>query len=95
MLGLDDRVAMREPAVDKSDSKIIGQKDRQEGRQSQTGRQACGRKTRRETGWRYRRTAKPDDKPVDTELSPEDAADNDATAGHRAGEEHALAERPL
>ena len=75
MLGLNDRISMREPVVEKSDAKPSRQKGcpRQTGGQS-CGRQACGRETS---------DAKPDDaagkpgeKAVDTELSPDDAADN-------------------
>ena len=44
MLGLDDRVAIREPMADKSDDKIVGPEERREGRQGQTRWQAFGRK---------------------------------------------------
>ena len=48
MLGLDDRVAIREPAADKSDNQARGE----EGRQGQARRQAFERKTCGEAGWR-------------------------------------------
>ena len=44
MLGLNDRIAIREPAAEKSDGKTGRQEDRQERRQGQAGRQACGRR---------------------------------------------------
>ena len=67
MLGLDDRVAIREPAAEKS-SKKSGQEERQEGRQGQTRWQAFGRKIRGEAGRRNQGDG--------SELSPDDAADN-------------------
>src|ERR1700731_3517050 len=67
MLGLDDRVAMREPAADKSDKSSNKKGDKKE-----------ARKPDGKTDGSTDTAAKPDDKPVDTELSPEDAADNDA-----------------
>ena len=56
MLGLNDRVAIREPAVDKSKG------DKKNDKKKPTEAKPA---------------AKPDDKPVDTELSPDDAAEND------------------
>ena len=50
MLGMNDRVAMREPAAEKKDDKK-GKEGRQEGR-AQAGRQARGQ-ARRETGRRH------------------------------------------
>ena len=47
MLGLDDRVAIREPIVEKSD----GKSSDRERRQGQTPRQAWRRKVRRKAGW--------------------------------------------
>jgi hypothetical protein len=61
MLGLDDRVAIREPAAEKSDSKSSDKKD------------AKGKPDGTPDA-----VAKPGEKPVDTELSPDDAAENDA-----------------
>src|SRR5229473_2917119 len=62
MLGLDDRVAIREPAADKADNKPSDKKDakaKPDGKPSDA--KAAG---------------KPDDKATDAELSPDDAADN-------------------
>jgi hypothetical protein len=72
MLGLNDRVAMREPVVEKSDSKSSDKKsdkkDDKKDARAKPGDAASDAKPD---------AAKPDDKIVDTELSPEDAADND------------------
>ena len=66
MLGLEDRVAIREPAADKSDKKT----DKKDSRAKPAGAKPdAGSDT----------AAKPDDKPVDSELSPDDAADNSDT----------------
>jgi uncharacterized protein len=76
MLGLDDRVAMREPAVDKSDSKSPDKKtDKKDAKAKLDAKPADGKPGAKPDGGTDA-TAKPDDKPVDTELSPEDAADN-------------------
>jgi hypothetical protein len=65
MLGLDDRVAIREPAADKSDSKSSDKKtDKKDAKGKPDGTPDAA--------------AKPGEKPVDTELSPDDAAENDA-----------------
>jgi uncharacterized protein len=67
MLGLDDRVALREPAVDKSDSKSSDKKgDKKDAKVKPDGTPDA--------------VAKPEEKTVDTELSPDDAADNDTPA---------------
>ena len=77
MLGLDDRVAMREPAVDKSDSKSTDKRaDKKDVKAKPEAKPADG-KPGAKPGGGTDATAKLDDKPVDTELSPEDAADND------------------
>ena len=77
MLGLDDRVAMREPAVDKSDSNSTDKRaDKKDVKAKPEAKPADG-KPGAKPGGGTDATAKPDDKPVDTELSPEDAADND------------------
>src|SRR5260221_5408157 len=65
MLGLDDRVAIREPAADKSDSRSSDKRtDRKDAKVKHDGTPDA--------------VAKPGEKPVDTELSPDDAAENDA-----------------
>jgi hypothetical protein len=71
MLGLNDRVAMREPAVDKSADK---KKDDKKDARAKPGDAA---KPGAKPDGAPDAAAKPDDKPVDTELSPDDAADND------------------
>jgi uncharacterized protein len=76
MLGLDDRVAMREPVPDKSDSKPSEKKgDKKDARAKPDAKPAdkSGVKPDGAAG----AAAKPEDKPVDAELSPDDAADND------------------
>jgi hypothetical protein len=65
MLGLNDRVPMHEPAVDKTDKKDADKKvDKKDAKAKPDGKTDADA------------TAKPADKPVDTELSPDDAADN-------------------
>src|ERR1035437_2844521 len=75
MLGLDDRVAMREPAADKSDKSSDKKGDKKDGRGKPDAKPAdkSGAKPDSATD----AAAKPEEKPVDTELSPDDAADND------------------
>ena len=80
MLGLNDRVAIREPAAEKSDGKTADKK----ADNKKDDKKDATRKTRAPSRRMGRsRTAptppqSPDDKPVDAELSPDDAADNDA-----------------
>jgi hypothetical protein len=65
MLGLNDRVSLREPAkADKKD-------DKKDAKAKPDGKPFDGKKPDGAT------EAKPDDKPVDTELSPDDTADAD------------------
>ena len=75
MLGLNDRISIREPAAEKSGRQGQGQEERQ-GRAAKPddkpGRQAQRRKPDA--------AAKPDDKPVDTELPQDDADNADAPA---------------
>src|SRR6202040_655500 len=68
MLGLNDRVSMREPVVEKSDSKPTDKKNDKKDAKTKPDAKPADSKP----------TAKPDDKPVDAELSPDDAADSDA-----------------
>jgi hypothetical protein len=77
MLGLDDRVAMREPAVDKSDSKTSDKTTDKKDVKAKPDAKSADGKPGAKPGGGTDATAKPDDKPVDTELSPEDAANND------------------
>jgi hypothetical protein len=72
MLGLNDRVAMREPAIEKSDSKSSDKKDAKAKPDGKPADAKPGAKPDSATD----AAAKPDDKAVDTELSPDDAADN-------------------
>jgi uncharacterized protein len=65
MLGLNDRIPMREPLADKTDKKDADKKaDKKDAKAKPDGKSDADT------------TAKPADKPVDTELSPDDAADN-------------------
>jgi uncharacterized protein len=83
MLGLNDRVAMREPAVDKSDAKSSDNKssdkktDKKDAKAKPDAKPADSKPGAKPDGTTDT-AAKPDDKAVDTELSPEDAADGDA-----------------
>ena len=72
MLGLDDRVAMREPAADKSD-KSSDKKDVRSKSDGKASKAKPGAKPDSAAD-----AARPDDKAIDTELSPNDAAHNDA-----------------
>jgi hypothetical protein len=76
MLGLNDRVALREPAVDKSADKT--KKDDKKGTKPADAKPSDSKPADSKPGAKPDGTAdaKPDDKPVDTELSPDDAADN-------------------
>jgi hypothetical protein len=70
MLGLNDRVSMREPAAAAGDKKAEKKDDKKDAKAKpdvKPGSKPDGTAD-----------AKPDDKPVDTELSPDDAADADA-----------------
>jgi hypothetical protein len=65
MLGLNDRVAIREPAAEKPDAKPADKKtDKKDAKAKPDGKPADGATDA---------TAKPDDKVVDSELPPEDA----------------------
>ena len=67
MLGLDDRVSIREPAAEKSDKPTDKKSDKKDARKPDAKPDAAADAA-----------TKPDDKPVDTELAPEDADDGDA-----------------
>jgi len=65
MLGLNDRIAIREPAAEKSDSKAADKKtEKKDAKAKPDGKPADGAADA---------NAKPDDKTVDSELPPEDA----------------------
>jgi hypothetical protein len=76
MLGLNDRIPMREPAAEKSDAKSSDGKpsdkksDKKDARAKPDGKPADAKSDGATDA------AKPDDKTVDTELSPDDSADN-------------------
>jgi uncharacterized protein len=85
MLGLNDRVSMREPAVEKSDSKATDKKtdkkdDKKDARAKPDAKPGDTKPADAKPGTKpdgsTDAAAKPDDKTVDTELSPDDAADN-------------------
>jgi hypothetical protein len=76
MLGLDDRVAMREPATDKTDKSSDKKGDKKDARAKPDAKP--GDKSAAKPDGAADAASKPEDKPVDTELSPDDAADNDA-----------------
>ncbi len=66
MLGLNDRASIREPVAEKKDEKKADKKDdKKDARAKPDAKPGSGADT----------AAKPDDKPVDSELSPDDAAD--------------------
>src|SRR5436305_3141416 len=70
MLGLNDRVSLREPPS--ADKKTDKKDDKKDAKAKPDGKSSDGKKPDGAAD------AKPDDKPVDTELSPDDAADADA-----------------
>jgi uncharacterized protein len=69
MLGLNDRISMREPVVEKSDAKSTDKKDARAKPEAKPADAKPGAKSDDTAG-------KPGEKAVDTELSPDDAADN-------------------
>jgi hypothetical protein len=69
MLGLNDRVSMREPAA--TEKKPDKKDDKKDAKAKPDAKPADGKKPDGTAD------AKPDDKPVDTELSPDDTADAD------------------
>ena len=75
MLGLDDRQAIREPATDKSDKSSDKKGDKKDPRGKPNAKPADKSGAKPDSGTDA--GAKPEEKPVDTELSPDDAADND------------------
>ena len=76
MLGLNDRVAMREPAVDKSDAKPSDKKSDKKDAKAKPDAKPADAKPGAKPDGAADAAAKPDDKAVDAELSPDDAADN-------------------
>src|SRR6266849_3899417 len=77
MLGLNDRMAIREPAVDKPDTKSSDKKsDKKDANKAKPESKPADAKSGAKPDGATDTAAKPDDKAVDTELSPDDAADN-------------------
>ena len=72
MLGLNDRIAIREPAADKSDNKSSDKKDAKKDAKAKPD----GKPSDTKSAAKPDAVGKPDDKATDSELSPDDAADN-------------------
>src|SRR5713226_9551188 len=75
MLGLNDRVSMREPVVEKSDAKSTDKKSDKKDARTKPDAKPADAKPGAKPDNAIDAAAKPDDK-ADTELSPDDAADN-------------------
>lgn len=73
MLGMNDRVSIREPVVDKATDK---KGDKKDDKKDARAKPADAKPAAKPDG-APDAAAKPDDKPVDTELPPDDAAEND------------------
>ena len=83
MLGLNDRVAIREPVAEKKTDKK-DDKTRRTRAPSRRCKAQAGKPTDAPSrAGKAEAAAKPDAKPVDTELSPDDADDNDAPPSPR------------
>src|ERR1700730_15243936 len=78
MLGLNDRISMREPVVEKTDSKSTDKKNDKKDAKTKPDAKPADAKPAAKPDDAGNAAAKPDDKPVDAELSPDDAADSDA-----------------
>src|SRR6266478_5122130 len=76
MLGLNDRMAIREPVVEKPDSKPSDKKSDKKDAKAKPEAKPGDAKPGAKPGGAADTAAKPEDKAVDTELSPDDAADN-------------------
>jgi hypothetical protein len=76
MLGLNDRVPMREPATEKSDGKPADKKIDKKDARAKPDAKPADAKTGAKSDGAADAATKPDDKTVDSELSPEDTADN-------------------
>jgi uncharacterized protein len=76
MLGFNDRVPMREPVVDKSDGKSSDKKSDKKDAKAKPDAKPGDAKSGAKPDGATDAAAKPEDKAVDTELSPDDAADN-------------------
>ena len=80
MLGLNDRMAMREPAPDKSDKPADKKGDKKDARAKPDAKGADAKPpdAKAKPDGQANTAAKPDDKPVDTELPQDDADSADA-----------------
>src|SRR5450432_2427290 len=78
MLGLNDRVSMREPVVEKTDSKSTDKKNDKKDAKTKPDAKPADAKPAAKPADASNAAAKQDDKPVDAELSQDDAADSDA-----------------
>ncbi len=76
MLGFNDRMAIREPVVEKPDSKSADKKSDKKDAKAKPEAKPGDAKSGAKPGGATDTAAKPEDKAVDTELSPDDAADN-------------------
>jgi hypothetical protein len=76
MLGLNDRMALREPVVEKPDSKSADKKSDKKDAKAKPEAKPGEAKPGAKPAGAADTAAKPEDKAVDTELSPDDAADN-------------------
>ena len=77
MLGLNDRVAMREPAAEKSEGKPGDKKsEKKDVRTKGDGKSGDAKPGAKSDDAADNAAAKPDEKAIDAELSPDDAADN-------------------
>ena len=77
MLGLDDRQPIREPAVDKSDKSSDKKADKKDAKAKPDAKSDAKTDAKPGDAKPGADAAKPDDKAVDAELSPDDAADGD------------------
>jgi uncharacterized protein len=75
MLGLNDRMAIREPVVEKTDSKPFDKKTDKKDTKAKPEAEPGDTKSGAKPDAAKDTAAKPEDKAVDTELSPDDAAD--------------------
>jgi hypothetical protein len=76
MLGLNDRTAIREPVVEKPDSKPSDKKSDKKDAKAKPEAKPGEAKSGAKPGGATDAAAKPENKAVDSELSPDDAADN-------------------
>jgi hypothetical protein len=80
MLGLNDRVAMREPVAEKDGKQGDKKSDKKDARAKPDGKAGEAKSAAKGNDATDAAAAKPDEKAVDTELSPDDPADNGEVA---------------